>query len=625
MGLSGLNNFGVLFGLFALVALIFVAKAVQRLTVITSELQARARDEEALRQVAHALTGTFSLDDVLPRISESISSAGRAESVFVELIDEAKDEMTCVAGYGPGVPAPGTRGHFRGSLAEEVLNTREPRIIRDVSLEAERRSAFGVLARTCQNCTALVVPLVVENQRLGSVFLIRRQPEYFRHDEFPRVKILADMASLAIQRAVTVDRLQAIQRREHFLAEAAAILASSLDYRETLRSVVQLTVPRIADWSALYLREEGIAVPVEVMHADPQKLKIARRLQEKYPPPKEGDTAVIRVIRSGKPELFPEVSDEMLQQAAQSLEHLELLRKLRIGSGMILPLLAGRETYGALTFFSEKVRNYSAEDLTFAEELTRQAASAIQNARLYRAAERAIKVRDEVLRVVSHDLRNPIHNVHMTATLLGRTKMSEEKRRDMLDIIRRSADRMDRMIEDLLAISRVREGHPIPLDVRPRNPGEMLDEACRIFQVQASSKSINLQCEQSTELPLVQADSHRVLQVLSNLLDNAIKFTAEGGSIVLRCQPHGNDVMFCVQDTGRGIEQEHLDKIFDLFWQAKSTAHMGSGFGLAIAKSIVEQHGGRIWVESLPGSGTTFFFTLPSVRSQEDEGGKKVA
>jgi len=128
-------------------------------------------------------------------------------------------------------------------------------------------------------------------------------------------------------------------------------------------------------------------------------------------------------------------------------------------------------------------------------------------------------------------------------------------------------------------------------------------------------KSIELRCDKPPLLPMVKADKHRILQVLSNLIDNAIKFTPEGGRITVACELRENHVRFTVRDTGRGIEPEHLNKIFDLFWQAKATAHMGSGFGLAIAKAIIEQHGGTIWVESKPGLGSSFIFTLPQAGS----------
>jgi len=204
------------------------------------------------------------------------------------------------------------------------------------------------------------------------------------------------------------------------------------------------------------------------------------------------------------------------------------------------------------------------------------------------------------------------------AELSQRGSLSEDERGKLLEIIHRSAERMNRLIEDLIAVGRVREGQAIPLKVQPEHPGDVISEACRLFAAQARAKSIYLECDRPHMVPTVRADRHRLLQVFSNLLENAIKFTPEGGRITVSCQPHDDKVRFAVSDTGRGIEHQDLTKIFDLFWQARPTAHLGSGFGLAIAKAIVEQHGGNIWAESTPGLGTTFFFTLPQAAGKEE-------
>jgi signal transduction histidine kinase len=615
----------VVFAVLALVAIVIIMNTVHRLTETSAHLEARAKEEETLRQVGHTLTGAFSLDDVLRRITETASLAGRADSLYIELVNEEEDEITCVAGYGSGVPQTGTKGAYTGSLAQEVLASREPRIINDISVEKERRSVFGDLSRTCGNCAGMVVPLISENQALGALFLIRRHPKNFTDAELPQIKIIADMASLAIQRALTIEKIRKLQTDEHFLAEAAGILASSLDYTETLRSVVRLAVPRIADWTSVHLLESGEITTVEFAHADPAKIALAQQVQQKYSPRMGHGVSTDVVIRTGKPELYREITDDLLKRRAQDAEHLALLRELKLKSGMVVPLSAGREIFGAISFISS-TRHYGPDDLAFAEAVARHIGLAIQNAKLYAssqaaiaARDQAIRVRDEVLRVVSHDLRNPVNNIQMTAKILSRTSLSEEKRESMTQIIIRGAERMNRLIDDLLAVARVREGQQIAIDVHPENPASLMQEACDASSLQARAKSIELRSEPARIIPTVKADRHRILQVLFNLLDNAIKFTPEGGTITVSCDLHDHQVRFAVKDTGRGIEREDLTRIFDLFWQAKRTAHMGSGFGLAIAKAIIEQHGGKIWVESTPGIGTTIFFTLPQAAPQENQ------
>jgi len=612
---AGLNRFGAeltaVLALLAAVASLFLFKILRQLVSSITRQEERTREEEALRQVAHALTSVVALDDLLRRIAESASTAADADGVYVELVNAEEDQFTCVAEYGAGVPPAGTKGRYQGSLAEEVLGSGQPKIIPDVAVESEHRPLFGELARSSVNCSAMVVPLIADDHPLGALFLVRRHPQYFSAEEFSHVKILADMASLAIRRALNVETIRKMQVEGRFLSEASEVLASSLDYPTTLRTVVQLAVPRIADWCAIHLMEKGKFRTAEIAHTDPAKLRFVEALQEQYPPDEDHDGAM-RVVRTGKSEMYPEIPDELLRHTAHTPKHYDLLRQLKLKSAMIVPLSFGTEVFGALTLATEEGgRRYGPDDLSFAEDIARHMALAIQNARLYSSAERAIQARDEVLRVVSHDLRNPVSNIQVTARMLASESSSEEKRQRMIDIISRTAVRMNRLLEDLIAVARIREGQEIPLNVQPDNPCDILDEACTLFGVQARSKSVELKCEKGHIVPTVMADRHRILQVLSNLLDNAIKFTPEGGRISVHCEPHGPSVRFEVSDTGRGIEPAHLQNIFDLFWQAKPTAYMGSGFGLAIAKTIIKQHGGKIWAESTPGVGTTFFFTLP--------------
>jgi signal transduction histidine kinase len=243
-----------------------------------------------------------------------------------------------------------------------------------------------------------------------------------------------------------------------------------------------------------------------------------------------------------------------------------------------------------------------------------------------RSTERAIHFRDEVLRVVSHDLRNPVSNIHLTAKILSLPSMTDERRQHLAQVIDRASQRMNRLIADLITVARLREGQEIPLSIQPEDPVSMVVEAYETFKMQAEAKSVELRLETPQMLSRVNADRHRVLQVLSNLLDNAIKFTPEGGRIIIRCADSGNCVRFSVNDTGPGISDADISKLFDLFWQARPTAHMGSGVGLAVVKAIVKQHNGKIWAESNPGVGATFFFTLPlAIENQAGSERKNIA
>lgn len=226
--------------------------------------------------------------------------------------------------------------------------------------------------------------------------------------------------------------------------------------------------------------------------------------------------------------------------------------------------------------------------------------------------EAALRTRDRVLRIVSHDLKNPLHTIGMTTELLE-MPLPPEKHAEQIGIIRRTVNRAQQLVYDLLDAARVQSDKPMPIDPRPVEVRPLIDEAIEAFALQAEQKKVRLEQSVSDEVTEVVADRTRLLQVLSNLIGNAVKFTQEGGLIAVGVTLPGDDrVEFRVTDTGTGIAPEVVPHIFEPFTQARDGATLGTGLGLSIAKGIVEAHGGEITVESAPGSGTTFCFTIPT-------------
>jgi len=229
--------------------------------------------------------------------------------------------------------------------------------------------------------------------------------------------------------------------------------------------------------------------------------------------------------------------------------------------------------------------------------------------RMYEDAESSIQAREQVLKIVSHDLRNPLHTVSMCASLLLDVPLPPEKQAEHLQRIKRSGERMNRLVQDLLDVAKLEAGR-VAIATRPIDVAAMMREAHGMLAGIASEKGLRLELEVSEGLQPIVADEGRVIQVLSNLVGNAVKFTNAGGAITLRAVDAPGGVKFSVSDTGVGMTQEQLSKLFGEFWQANPADRRGIGLGLSIAKGIVEAHGGRIWVESQPGVGTTFHFTL---------------
>jgi CheY-like chemotaxis protein/two-component sensor histidine kinase len=224
--------------------------------------------------------------------------------------------------------------------------------------------------------------------------------------------------------------------------------------------------------------------------------------------------------------------------------------------------------------------------------------------------EEAVRSRDAVLSVVAHDLRNPLNIISLAAHSLLPQLPDAAARRSTERIIR-SAKRADRMIRDLLTISAIETGR-FALDTQPVETAELILGALESQHSLAAAASVIVAADVSPELPPLQADEERLLDVLENLIGNAIKFTAPGGTITVGANRQGNEILIWVKDSGSGIAPEHLPHIFARFWQAQTKERRGIGLGLSICKATVEAHGGGIWAESTVGSGTTMFFTVPA-------------
>ncbi len=405
------------------------------------------------------------------------------------------------------------------------------------------------------------------------------------------------------------------QDAQRFLARASAVLDASLDYEESFANLARLTTGSLAEYCLIDLVEEnGEIRRAAVAHRNPNQERLLSR-DERHPAPADPKSdPVVRVIRTGQPLFVPSLAKGVPEQISDSIEYRNWLQALDTRSLMIVPLVAHERVLGAITLGSaEPGREYEPIDLVFADDLARRAAVALENSLLYRRAQEAVRVRNEAMGVVSHDLRNPLNAILMSAIML--LDASEERRaRNVkgLEVIREAAEQMSTMLTDLLDTSSIEAGHfsvsPMHYEIAP-----LLARVRDLLEPIARSKSIRLDSDLGEGLSTAWIDSDQVLRVFSNLVGNAIKFTPDGGEIHLRAERAGDYVRFSVRDTGPGIPREQMEHVFNRYWQARASDRRGTGLGLAIAKGIVEAHGGRIWAESVPGRGATFFFTVPII------------
>lgn len=437
----------------------------------------------------------------------------------------------------------------------------------------------------------------------GSVrWVLARGRTYFEGDGEDRRPLRASGTIVDI-----TDRKQT-ELEQRLLAEIGEVLmAAGLGYDETLASIARVVLGGFADCCVVDVVEpHGDVRRLEVVHAEPAKAELADELRRALLDRRRPHLVALALRGDGV--LIREVTPAFLASVAQGDDHLRLLCELEPRSIIAVPMLAGGQVLGALAFVSTRTeRRYGDRDLQFARDVASRVALGLENARLYAVAKRAIEARDQVLSTVAHDLRSPLNNILLACELL---QGSGAYQASTGEVIARAAKRMTRLIQDMLDVAKHEAGS---LVMQPDRVSltTVLAEAIDSERAAAASARLALHRVGGSELPSAMVDRDRLLQVFDNLIGNAIKFTRPGGAISVGGTPRPGEVMFWIADSGPGIPADSLARIFDRFWCASRADRRGAGLGLAIAKAMVEAHGGRIWVESQLGVGTTFYFTVP--------------
>jgi signal transduction histidine kinase len=410
-----------------------------------------------------------------------------------------------------------------------------------------------------------------------------------------------------------------------FLGEVSTFLSASTDIGTLATAASRLAVPQLADWCLLrFTSTAGSARRIWVGHADAaQERRIHQAVRRRQFPCHGGATwfgagfTLTIDARAGGGDRRPgqPATDVGADPSSSGSDDLGLASEITVD-------LVGRAArLGKLSLASKRGgRRYGIFDVMMAMDFAQRISTAIEQAVLVRRTLRAARQRDQLLATVSHDLRNPLTAIlagtQGLLTSAGGSANPNDQRR--IQAIRRSAERMNRLAEDLLTATQLERGG-IPLRPARHSVAALMREVGELFEPLAAQRAQTLDLAVPDPDLLIHCDADRILQVLSNLLGNALKFTPDGGHIGLSAAMVGDQVRFSITDDGPGIRPHELSRVFDAHWQAEPRDYGGVGLGLAIAKELVTAHGGKIWVESRRGAGATFLFTLPIDREDQSE------
>jgi PAS domain S-box-containing protein len=523
----------------------------------------------------------------------------RREAELDDFFEDAAVGLRLVGPDGVILRANRTELDFLGYSAEEYVG----RHVAD--FHVDRDLAFGLLARLrdgaeVRDCEARM------RARDGSI----------RH-------VLLDSNGWWEEGRLTRSRwfTRDITARKHaetslaFLHQASKSLAGLVDYRTTLQRVAGLAVPDFADWCVIQMAGPDHArEQVAWVHRDPARAEQVLEAFLRHPTPPDAEYGIPLALRTGKPELIRTITDDMLQTAARTPEHLRLLRELGLSSSIIVPIKGKAGVIGALRFTAaESGRRYTRADLDVALDLAAMAAIAIENALLYEQAREADRRKDEFLATLAHELRNPLAPIRSGLDLLG---LDPAPPADTLELMRRQFDHLVRLADDLLDISRITHGK-VELRREAVDLGALVDAALAATGAAADGKEHDVEVTRAAQEIWVDADPVRLLQVLENLLSNAFKYTDPSGRIEVRLESDGGRAVVRVRDDGIGIEPDLLARIFEPFTQASSgidRSEGGLGIGLTLVRHFVELHGGTVSaVSEGAGKGSEFTVRLPTI------------
>lgn len=534
--------------------------------------------------------------------AEHLKALQQSEERFRALIQRSADGIQLISADGKILYSSDSVEHVLGYKPEEIQGDGPAAHLHpdDLPLFMER---FTALLQTPGGQDSLVYRVRHKN---GSWVWIEATGSNYLHD--PQIQAIVGNFRNITQR-------KQVEERQRLLNEASEKLVTSLDHQITLQEIARLLVPSMADYCRIALVDnQGQIQEIAVNHIEPEKIALVRELYEQYKDRVSSTYGLNRLLESGQAELISVVTPEVIAPPArENPAMLPIIEALGLRSYMGTPLIARERVIGAITFSSvQPERYYTREDLDFAQELARRIALTLDNARLYQEAQKAIQVRDDFISIASHELRTPVTSLKLYVAVLQKqlARVGEENVVHSLTKMDAQLNKLTQLIKDLLNVSKIEVGR---LDFQQElfDLNEVVKET--VEQIQPTTRKHDIHIEGMISQP-AWGDKERVGQVITNLLTNAIKYSPQADTIIVRVTSTPDAAVVSVEDFGIGIEQEHIHAIFERFYRVSDPDEKtfpGLGIGLYISHEIIKRHGGTLSVESEKGRGSVFSFTLP--------------
>jgi len=612
----------------------------------------------SLFKASQAVSSEIVLDQLVRALVKTAVEQSGAREGFLVLVDDGSIVIAAIARQEGGnlvteiAPSvPGAAASLApASVLQYVRMTKERVIVDDATIEPRRFAADEYLLRANPR-SFLCLPILKQANVLALLYLENDLiAGAFTPHRLAALELLASQAAISMENAWLLARerdaraaaeraaekeqaaraaAEEAERRAKFLADASAILSTSLAYEQTIPRLARSCVGVLADWCVIDVleqeqaqedgrRQKGMVQRRAAVHIEPAREPLFQELESRYPLDWEVAQRSPEVLRTRgavhSPHLLADLSEQALRELSPDGTYEAIIRALGTRSTMVLPLVAGSHVVGSLTLASGLPGRYGSNDLELARQVAERIAMAIDNARLYRTAQTAVRLRDEFLSTASHELRTPVTTIQLVIQSLtrglheGKPSISTDK----LAVASRQTERLATLINQLLDVARIESGR---FELRLEDFDLVADAARIVFRLQLEiERAKSPICLHSQGAVLGRWDRSRIDQLLTNLLMNALSYGAgQPIDLTIERTPSGHRSRIIVLDRGIGIPKDRLSHIFERFERATSVRHRGGlGLGLYIARQIVEAHGGSISVESEPGCGSSFTVDLPS-------------